>query len=77
MHICDHHIKVYYNIGKIKLVKIEIEIYRGDRNGPVPLPIPIPLTLILMLIHTLTYTLDHTLTHTLTHILTHTLIPRP
>ena len=29
MHICDHHIKVYYNIEKIKLVKIEIEIYRG------------------------------------------------
>ena len=43
MHICDHHIKVYYNIEKRKLVKIEIEIYRGgteiyrgDRNGPVP-----------------------------------------
>ena len=39
MHICDHHIKVYYNIEKRKLVKIEIEIYRGgteihrgDRN---------------------------------------------
>ena len=29
MHICDHHIKVYYNIEKRKLVKIEIEIYRG------------------------------------------------
>ena len=57
MHICDYHIKVYYNIEKRKLVKIEIEIYRGDRNGPVPLPIP--LTLILMLIHTLTYTLNH------------------
>ena len=40
MHICDHHIKVYYNIEKRELVKIEIyrgtEIYRGDRNGPVP-----------------------------------------
>ena len=51
MHICDHHIKVYYNIEKRKLVKIKIEIYRGgadihwgggtkiyrgDRNGPVP-----------------------------------------
>ena len=33
MHICDHHIKVYYNIEKRKLVKIEIEIYRGDRNS--------------------------------------------
>ena len=32
MHICDHHIKVYNNIEKGKLVKIEIEIYRGDRN---------------------------------------------
>ena len=30
MHICDHHIKVYYNIEKRKLVKIEIEIYRGE-----------------------------------------------
>ena len=29
MHICDHHIKVYYNIEKRKLVKIEIKIYRG------------------------------------------------
>ena len=29
MHICDHHIKVYYKIEKRKLVKIEIEIYRG------------------------------------------------
>ena len=29
MHICDDHIKVYYNIEKRKLVKIEIEIYRG------------------------------------------------
>ena len=29
MHICDHHIKVYYNIEKRKLVKIEIGIYRG------------------------------------------------
>ena len=29
MHICDHHIKVYYNIEKRKLLKIEIEIYRG------------------------------------------------
>ena len=39
MNICDHHIKVYYNIEKRKLVKIEIEIYKGgggDRNGPVP-----------------------------------------
>ena len=44
MHICDHHIKVYYNIEKRKLVKIEIEIHMGaeisrgggDRNGPVP-----------------------------------------
>ena len=33
MQICDHHIKVYYNIEKRKLVKIEIEIYRGDRNS--------------------------------------------
>ena len=32
MHICDHHIKVYYNIEKRKLVKIEIEIYRGGRG---------------------------------------------
>ena len=30
MHICGHHIKVYYNIEKRKLVKIEIEIYRGE-----------------------------------------------
>ena len=29
MHICDHNIKVYYNIEKRKLVIIEIEIYRG------------------------------------------------
>ena len=29
MHICYHHIKVYYNIEKRKFVKIEIEIYRG------------------------------------------------
>ena len=29
MHIFDHHIKVYYNIEKRKLVKIEIEIYGG------------------------------------------------
>ena len=29
MHICDQHIKVYYNIEKRKLVKIEIEIYKG------------------------------------------------
>ena len=33
MHICDHHIKVYYNIEKRELVKIETEIYRGDRNA--------------------------------------------
>ena len=33
MHICDHHIKVYYNIEKRKLVKIEIEIYRGGGGG--------------------------------------------
>ena len=32
MHICDPHIKVYYNIGKRKLVKIEIEIYRGGQK---------------------------------------------
>ena len=47
MHICDQHIKVYYNIEKRKLVEIEIywgggqtfiaggggaEIYRGSRN---------------------------------------------
>ena len=32
MHICDHQIKVYYNIEKRKLVKIEIEIYRGDKK---------------------------------------------
>ena len=32
MHICDHHIKVYYNIEKRKLVKIEIEIYRGGQK---------------------------------------------
>ena len=31
MHICDHHIKVYYNIEKRKLVKIEI--YRGGGGG--------------------------------------------
>ena len=42
MHICDHHIKAYYNIEKRKLVKIEIEIYRGERNGPVPLYTPNP-----------------------------------
>ena len=33
MHIYDHHIKVYYNIEKRKLVKIEIEIYRGGGGG--------------------------------------------
>ena len=32
MHICDHHIKVYYNIEKRKLVKIEIEIYKGGQT---------------------------------------------
>ena len=32
MHICDHHIKVYYNIEKRKLVKIEIEIYKGGQK---------------------------------------------
>ena len=32
MHICDHHTKVYYNIEKRKLVKIEIEIYRGGQK---------------------------------------------
>ena len=32
MHICDYHIKVYYNIEKRKLVKIEIEIYRGGQK---------------------------------------------
>ena len=59
MHICDHHIKAYYNIEKRKLVKIET--YRGgqkfigggqkfiggggDRNGPVPTLVPIAISL--------------------------------
>ena len=30
MHICDHHIKVYYNIEKRKLV--EIEIYKRGQK---------------------------------------------
>ena len=32
MHICDHHIKVYYDIEKRTLVKIEIEIYMGGQT---------------------------------------------
>ena len=32
MHICDHYIKVYCNIEKRKLVKIEIEIYMGGQK---------------------------------------------
>ena len=32
MHIYDHHIKAYYNIEKIKLVKIEIDTYRWGQK---------------------------------------------
>ena len=36
MHICDHHIKVYYNIEKENWSKLKLKFIGGDRNGPVP-----------------------------------------